>query len=108
MSPVCRRAPFLRHTSIGNHGPGLWFDISNDEMEVANCYVADNLAFGGVMNEISYRIHVHDSVFINNNGGGVLIAEAPDALIERNIMIGNDAGVNFRDMPRSTAKVASV
>ncbi len=105
---IAHKLTFLRHTSIGNHGPGLWFDISNDEMEVANCYVADNLAFGGVMNEISYRIHIHDSVFINNKGGGVLIAEAPGALIERNIMIGNDGGVNFRDMPRSTAKVSIV
>lgn len=105
---IAHKLKFLRHTSIGNHGPGLWFDISNDEMEVANCYVADNLAFGGVMNEISYRIHIHDSVFINNKGGGVLIAEAPGALIERNIMIGNDDGVNFRDMPRSTAKVSIV
>jgi len=67
--------------------------------------VADNRAFGGAMNEISYRIHVHDSVFVNNKGGGVLIAESPGALIERNIMIGNEAGINFRDMPRSTMPV---
>lgn len=105
---IAHKLKFLRHTSIGNHGPGLWFDISNDEMEVANCHVADNLAFGGVMNEISYSIHIHDSVLINNKGGGVLIAEAPGALVERNIMIGNDDGVNFRDMPRSTAKVSII
>ena len=73
---VAHKVKFLRHTAIGNDGPGLWFDISNDEMEVANCYAADN-RHSGVMNEISYRIHVHDSVFVNNKGGGVLIAEAP-------------------------------
>jgi hypothetical protein len=104
---VAHKVKFLRHTSIGNDGPGLWFDVSNDEMEVANCYVADNRQ-SGVMNEISYRIHVHDSVFVNNQGGGVLIAEAPGALIERNIIIGNDYGVNFRDMPRSTKAVSIV
>jgi hypothetical protein len=105
---VAHKVKFLRHKSVGNHGPGLWFDISNDEMEVANCFVADNRAFGGAMNEISYRIHVHDSVFVNNKGGGVLIAESPGALVERNIMIGNEDGVNFRDMPRSTAKVSII
>lgn len=105
---VAHKVKFLRHKSVGNYGPGLWFDISNDEMEVANCFVADNRAFGGVMNEISYRIHVHDSVFVNNKGGGVLIAESPGALVERNIMIGNEDGVNFRDMPRATAKVTIV
>lgn len=103
---VAHKVKFLRHKSIGNYGPGLWFDISNDEMEVANCFVADNRS--GVMNEISYRIHVHDSVFINNRGGGVLIAESPGALIERNIMIGNEEGVNFRDMLRSTPKVSII
>jgi hypothetical protein len=105
---VAHKLKFLRHKAIGNFGPGLWFDISNDEMEVANCFATDNQAFGGVMNEISYRIHVHDSVFINNKGGGVLIAESPGALVERNIMIGNDDGVHFRDMLRSTAKVSIV
>jgi arylsulfatase A-like enzyme len=63
---------------------------------------------GGVMNEISYRIHVHDSVFVNNKGGGVLIAESPGSLVERNIMIGNESGVHFRDMPRSTSKVSII
>lgn len=105
---VAHKVKFLRHTSVGNYGPGLWFDISNDEMEVANSFVADNQAFGGVMNEISNRIHVHDSVMINNKGGGVLIAESPGALIERNIMISNDDGVNFRDMRRSTRQVSIV
>jgi hypothetical protein len=51
---------------------------------------------------------VHDSVFVNNKGGGVLIAESPGALVERNIMIGNESGVHFRDMPRSTSKVSII
>ena len=104
---LSHKVKFLRHKSIGNYGPGLWFDVSNDEMEVANCFVADNDR-SGVMSEISSRIHVHDSVIVNNKGGGVKIAESPGALIERNVVIGNEEGVQFRDMLRSTPEVSII
>ena len=101
------KVKFLRHTAISNYGPGFWFDVSNDDCEAANCYAAGNRA--GILNEISFRIHVHDSVFVNNNpNNGISIAESPSNVIERNIIIDNGCGVYFRDMLRSTPEVSIV
>jgi hypothetical protein len=99
---VCRslKTRFVRHQAHGNLGP-MWFDISNDESEVANSFVSGNLCFAGVQNEVSFAIHVHDCVLVNNMGGGIGISESPEATIERNILIDNDqGGVRFRDLNR--------
>lgn len=37
---------FLRHVAIGNDGPGIWYDISNDSCEVKNCFTQGNLGSG--------------------------------------------------------------
>ena len=82
---------FIRHQAHQNIGPGLWFDMSNEETEVANCFASGNMI--GTFNEISFKIHIHDSVFIKNKGAGVGIAESPGATIERNIFYDNDEGL---------------
>jgi hypothetical protein len=96
---------FIRHQAHQNIGPGLWFDMSNEETEVANCFASGNMI--GTFNEISFKIHIHDSVFIKNKGAGVGIAESPGATIERNIYYDNDEGLNFRGMDRVTKAVES-
>ena len=48
-----------------NNGPGLWFDIGNENCTVKNCLIADNQD-AGIFYEISFGLHATDNVIINN------------------------------------------
>lgn len=108
---LSKSVDLLRHTSIGNNGVGIWYDISNDSCEVMNCFTQGN-SRSGLSYEISYRLYAHDNVMIGNGqnsppgswgaNGGITISSSPGCIIERNILINNAEGFQFREQNRET------
>jgi hypothetical protein len=108
---------FLRHVSIGNNGPGIWYDISNDSCEVKNCFTQNNKG-SGLFYEISYRLHATDNVMIGNGlnsgqgdwgaNGGITLSSSPGCIVERNIMINNVDGFQFREQGRTTPEITGL
>lgn len=99
---------------IGNHGPGIWFDIGNENATVRNCLVADN-EDAGIYYETSYGLHAHDNV-VTGNGfastagawgaqAGIVLSSSPNCVIERNLMVGNREGFDFREQSRTTHRI---
>ena len=101
-------------TFVENRGNGIWFDIGNEDCTVRNCLIASN-EDAGVFYEISYGLHAHDNVIVGNGlagtagawgaSAGISISRSPDCLIERNLLIGNKEGFNFREQTRSTPRI---
>ena len=101
-------------TFVENRGNGIWFDIGNEDCTVRNCLIAYN-EDAGIFYEISYGLHAHDNVIVGNGlagtsgawgaSAGISISSSPDCLIERNLLIGNKEGFNFREQTRSTPRI---
>jgi hypothetical protein len=99
---------------LANHGCGLWFDIGNENCTVRNCLIADN-EDAGIFYEISYGLHAHDNVITGNGfayspdawGGqaGIVLSSSPNCVVERNLLVGNREGFNFREQARITARI---
>jgi hypothetical protein len=99
---------------IENRGVGLWFDIGNENCTVRNCLIADNEG-AGLFYEISYGLHAHDNVILGNGfaGGagawgvcsGITLSSSPNCVVERNLIIGNAEGLNFREQLRTTPRI---
>ncbi|OHB79829.1 MAG: hypothetical protein A2Z25_04395 [Planctomycetes bacterium RBG_16_55_9] len=101
-------------TFIENRGNGIWFDIGNEDCTVRNCLIAFN-EDSGIFYEISYGLHAHDNVIVGNGlagtpgawgaSAGISLSSSPDCLVERNLLIGNKEGFNFREQTRSTPQI---
>jgi len=97
-----------------NRGNGIWFDIGNEDCEVRNCLIANN-ENAGIFYEISYGLHAHDNVIIGNGlaftpgawgaAAGISLSSSPSCTIERNLILGNKEGFNFREQLRSTPRI---
>jgi parallel beta-helix repeat protein len=101
--------------AMDNRGPGIWFDIGNEQSEVKNCTIADNDE-GGIFYEISYALHAHDNLIVNNanNGemvgggwglGGITLSSSEDCMIEHNTLVGNRDGIDLREQHRTTPRI---
>ena len=95
---ACYHFVMDRHQAHHNVGPGIWFDISNNECEVKNSFLTYNTH--GLFYEISFKLYAHDNVAMFNYNNGIQVAESPYCIVERNILIGNRNGFSFRDMIR--------
>jgi len=101
-------------TFVENRGNGIWFDIGNEDCTVRNCLIAYN-EDAGIFYEISYSLHAHDNVTIGNGfagtsgawgaSAGISISSSPDCLVERNLLLANKEGFNFREQMRSTPRI---
>lgn len=99
---------------LENHGNGVWFDISDVDCTVRNCLIADN-EDAGIFYEISYGLHAHDNVIIGNGlaktkgawgaNGGICLSSSPGCVIERNLVLGNQQGICFREQNRTTPRI---
>lgn len=100
---------------VDNRGPGVWYDIGNERAEVANCYIADNDE-GGIFYEISYGLHAHHNLIVNNANlgqdpgrawgmGGITLSSSEDCIIEHNTLAGNRDGIAFREQDRNTPRI---
>lgn len=88
--------------AIGNRGPGLWYDIDNRDSRVERCQAWHNVG-PGVFIEISGPgIAITDGLFVGNGtdgqwgGAGILVAESRGVVVERNVCVGNVAGLGIR------------
>lgn len=108
---IIEKSQFLR-----NRGNGIWFDIGNEHCTARNCLIADN-EDAGIFYEISYGLHAHDNVIIGNGfaetrgawgaQAAICLSSSPDCVIERNLLVGNREGFNFREQLRTTSMITN-
>jgi hypothetical protein len=112
---LCRDTVIEKSIFRSNHGNGVWFDIGNENCTVRNCLIADN-DDAGIFYEISYGLHAHDNVIIGNGlstsfgawgaNGGIALSSSAHCVIERNLLIANKEGFQFREQGRVTNRIA--
>ena len=108
---------FVMHRcrAVDNRGVGIWYDIGNEKAEVSHCYVADNDE-AGIFYEISYSLHAHDNLIVNNANlgekprgawgcGGITLSSSEDCVLENNTLVGNRDGIAFREQSRTTPRI---
>ncbi len=111
---LCRDAVLDHCRFLRNRGCGVWFDIGNENCTVQNCLVADN-EDGGIFDEISFGLQAHDNV-VTGNGfaesagawgaqAGITLSSSPESVIERNLLVGNREGFDFREQTRTTPRI---
>ena len=108
---LARGVVFEHSAFVENRGSGVWFDIGNEDCVVRNCLIADN-EDAGIFYEISYGLHAHDNVIVGNGFArgphswglwcGITLSSSPNCVIERNLIVGNKEGINFREQERTT------
>ena len=108
---LCRNVVIEKCQFVSNRGNGLWFDIGNEKCVVRNCLIADN-EDAGIFFEISHELSAHDNVIVGNGfretpgswgaGAGISLSSSPNCVIERNLIVGNREGFNFREQGRKT------
>ena len=111
---LTRGAVLENSTFVENRGNGIWFDIGNEDCVVRNCLIANN-EDAGIFYEISYGLHAHDNVIVGNGlahtpgawgaAAGISLSSSPGCTIERNLILGNREGFNFREQTRSTPRI---
>ena len=111
---LSRRVTIEKSRFVGNRGSGLWFDIGNEACTVRNCLIADN-EDAGIFYEISYGLHAQDNVIIGNGfaetpgawgaEAGIALSSSPECVVERNLIVGNKEGFNFREQLRATPRI---
>jgi len=111
---LCRNAVLERSRFLRNRGNGIWFDIGNEQCIVRQCLIAEN-EDSGIFNEISYGLQAHDNVIIGNGfastagawgaQAGISLSSSPECIIERNLILGNHEGFNFREQTRATTRI---
>jgi hypothetical protein len=111
---LCRDAVLERSRFVRNHGNGIWFDIGNTNCTVRQCLIADN-EDAGIFYEISFALRAHDNVIVGNGfsqtsgawgaQAGISLSSSPGCVIERNLIVGNREGFNFREQMRTTSTI---
>jgi hypothetical protein len=111
---LCRDAVLERSRFVRNRGTGIWFDIGNTNCTVQQCLIADN-EDAGIFYEISFRLHAHDNVIVGNGfaatagawgaQAGISLSSSPGGVVERNLIVGNREGFNFREQTRTTPTI---
>jgi hypothetical protein len=113
---LCRHAVLERSRFLRNRGNGIWFDIGNEHCIVRQCLIADN-EDSGIFYEISYGLQALDNVIVGNGfaatagawgaQAGISLSSSPACLVERNLIVGNREGFNFREQTRTTRRIGS-
>ncbi len=111
---LCRDAVLERSRFVRNRGNGVWFDIGNEHCTVRQCLLADN-EDSGIFYEISFGLQAHDNVIVGNGfaatagawgaQAGISLSSSPDCVIERNLIVANREGFNFREQRRTTPRI---
>ena len=106
---VIEQCQFLR-----NRGNGIWFDIGNEDCAVRQCLIAGN-EDSGIFDEISYGLRAEDNVIVRNGfaatagawgaQAGIALSSSPNSVIERNLILANKEGFNFREQTRTTIRI---
>jgi hypothetical protein len=111
---LCKNAVLEKSIFRRNRGNGVWFDIGNEDCVVRNCLIIDN-EDAGVFYEISYSLHAHDNVIVGNGlaprfgawgaNAGISLSSSSRCVIERNLLVANKEGFQFREQGRSTVRL---
>jgi hypothetical protein len=111
---LCRDVILDRSQFVRNRGNGIWFDIGNEHCTVRQCLIADN-EDSGIFYEISFGLQAHDNVIVGNGfaatagawgaQAGIAISSSPGCVTERNLIVGNKEGFNFREQTRNTPTI---
>jgi hypothetical protein len=111
---LCRDAILDRSRFVRNRGNGIWFDIGNEHCTVRQCLIAYN-EDGGIFYEISFGLQACDNVIVGNGfaatagawgaQAGISLSSSPECVIERNLILGNREGFNFREQSRTTPRI---
>ena len=111
---LCRDAVLERSRFLHNHGNGIWFDIGNEHCTVRQCWIAEN-DDAGIFYEISFGLQAHDNVIVGNGfaptagawgaQAGISLSSSPGCVIERNLLLGDREGFNFREQQRCTPTI---
>ncbi len=98
-----------RNYVYDNAGPGIWTDIDNIDVTIADNIVENNLG-PGIFHEISYRAVIKDNTVTGNGfgwtqwlyGAGILIAHSPDVEVTGNVVKDNRLGIIGIQQDRGT------
>jgi hypothetical protein len=111
---LSRNAVLERSRFVRNRGNGIWFDIGNEHCVVRQCLIADN-EDSGIFDEISYGLNAQDNVIVGNGfaatsgawgaQAGIALSSSPGSVIERNLIVGNREGFDFREQHRTTPRI---
>jgi hypothetical protein len=111
---LCRDAVLEHSRFIRNRGNGIWFDIGNEHCAVRNCLIAEN-EDSGIFCEISFGLQAHDNVIVRNGfaptagawgaQAGISLSSSPECVIERNLIVENREGFDFREQSRTTPRI---
>lgn len=111
---LCRDAVLERSRFVRNRGNGIWFDIGNTNCTVRQCLIADN-EDAGIFYEISFALRAEDNVIAGNGfaptagawgaQAGISLSSSPYCVIERNLIVANREGFNFREQLRATPTI---
>jgi len=86
------------HLAAYNRGPGLWFDIFNKNITVENSRFHDN-KYAGIFIEIELGpTEIRGNTCWANQGGGIVIGESSNVVIENNILADNWYGIDLRNL----------
>ena len=88
-----------------NRGNGIWFDADNRNLEITGCtcfanHGTDYLYTGGfgIFIEISPGpTRLIGNTCTSNTGAGICIAESPNVVAEKNVLVGNACGIHLRN-----------
>lgn len=80
----------------GNRGPGIWFDLGNEDVLIDGNLVEGNTV-AGIFYEISFSATISDNVVLDNGreeqlsnlGSGIFVSISSDVLVEGNETAGN-------------------
>jgi hypothetical protein len=121
-----KRFVMRRVRAIGNDGPGIWYDIDNDETLIEQCWCEGNTG-PGIMYEISWNGVIRNNVCLKNGyqphkdltwdsrensvgiedpiyGQGILIQMSRDCEVYNNTCVGNRrVGIEIRHHPYQQA-----
>jgi hypothetical protein len=112
---VLSRDVLIERTRVlDNRGPGLWFDIGNENCTVRNSLLATNEG-AGIYYEISYGLRASDNVIVANGlatdarmwgvQGGISISSSANCSVQRNLLVANREGLSFREQGRTTPRI---
>lgn len=97
-----------------NRGPGLWFDIGCEDVEVDDCRFIENDG-SGLFYEISYGLTATGNTARQNGladtpGGwgsqaGITISSSEGCVLKDNTLIGNREGLALREQDRKTPRI---
>ncbi len=77
---VAHGAKILGNTITGSAGPGVWIDVSADDVEIAHNDIRNN-GLSGIYFEISRNGSIHDNVLYSNGYGETRVWMFPAAVV---------------------------